>query len=551
MSDWDYIVVGSGSSGSVVANRLSEEAGNRVLVLEAGGKARDLRFKIPAAGMTMRLNPKGSWCYKSEPENGLGGRRLDVPRGRVVGGSSAINGTVFNRGSPHDFEQWAALGLPDWDYASVLPYFMKLEDHWRGDGPYHRSGGPVPVNPVTVASPITPRALEAARQAGYGLSDDFSGAEPEGWGLPDFNVDKRGRRVTSAVAFLDPVLGRPNLHLETGAQVRRIIVEAGRAIGIEYEKDGSVHVARAAREIVLSAGAIGSPHLLLLSGIGAPDELRSHGVVPLHDLPGVGRNFNDQPAGFIQMRAKQPITLERSLRIDRFLVQLGRWVLGLSSVLTGPPVIAAANIRTTQGRQSPDMRFLLSAATMDTRVWVPGLTKRKGYAMQAMFAIAHPRSRGTISLNPADPMTPRIWYNLLGDPWDVEEMKRGYRLLREYLAQPALADIVGDTIIPARIPRTDEEVEAMLRQTVGTTAHPIGSCKMGVDEDAVVDSQCRVRGIEGLRVVDLSVFPVQLAGNPHAAAMMLGDRVGDMMLGRPVLPRDAVDLSSGVRSAAA
>lgn len=541
MSEWDYIVIGAGSAGSVVANKLSEADGT-VLLLEAGGPARDVRFHIPIAGLTLRSDPKASWLYESEPEPGLDNRRIPVPRGRVMGGSSAINGTVYNRGNRDDFADWAAQGLAQWDYAAVLPYFRRIETHWRGADALHGGAGPVPVNPLPVPSPLTPLALAAAREMGHPVSDDWVGPNPEGWGVPDFNVDKRGRRISAATAFLKPIAKRKSLRIESRAQVLRILVEAGRAVGVEYRRDGQTRVARARREVILSAGVIGSPHILLLSGIGPADELRQAGVTPIHDLPGVGRNFNDQPAVFLLLRSKLPVAFEHALRLDRFIVNLARWTLGLPSVLAGPPIIAAANIRTVEGRGTPDMRLMLTGGTPDGRVWFPGIRKSAGALLMGMAALAHPQSRGSITLASSDPLRhPRILHNLLTDPRDVEDIRRGYRLLREFLRQPSLQQVIGDFVMPATEPRSDAEVDAYIRQATATPAHPMGSCRMGVDEGAVVDADCRVRGLAGLRVVDLSVLPSQISGNPNASAMMLGDRASDLILGRPPLPRSAFE----------
>jgi len=534
----DYLVVGAGSSGSVVAARLSEERENRVLVLEAGPWDRFLRLKVPIAGMTMSHHPQTSWQYESEPEPGLGGRRLQIPRGRVVGGSSAVNGAVYNRGSPDDFSLWAEQGLPDWSYASVLPYFRRVEDHWRGSDDYHGAGGPVPVTRLSYRSSLTGAALATARSLGYPVSDDWVGPEPEGWGLPDVNVDRRGRRITSATAFLKPALKRrSNIKLRPNATMLNLIVEGGRAVGARYEADGQVHRVRVEKEIVLSGGAMGSPQILLLSGIGPADELRALGIDVVHDLPGVGRGFNDQPMIGQTRFTRRPVTTEGVLRLDRLALEMARWFLGGSSVLSGPPAIAAANIRTVQGRRAPDLRFMIASGSHESHPWFPVVRPGAGHQIFAMCALAHPRSRGAITLRSADPKAPpRVSYNLLTDPWDVEEARRGFRLLEEFLDHPPLGDELGSRILPGRQLIEDDEIDAYIRQAAHTTAHPMGSCRMGVDSDAVVDTQCRVRGMEGLRVVDVSVLPVQLSGNPHGTAVMLGDRIGDAMLGRPALP---------------
>ena len=536
MADPDYIVVGAGSSGCVLANRLSGPGGGTVLLLEAGGSARGLMHAMPLAATKLWFDPKASWSYWSQPEPGLGGRRIPVPRGKGLGGSSAINGTVYNRGHPHDYDAWAEQGLAGWDHASLLPYFRRLEDHWRGEDHLHGVGGPVPVTPLGARSPLTPPALAAARAMGFPITQDFIG-EPEGWGLPDMNVDRRGRRVSAADAFLRPIRSRKSLRVETGAQVLRVLIEQGRAVGIDYLLHGERRTVRAGREVVLCGGAFASPQLLLLSGIGDADELRAAGVEPLVQLSGVGRGLIDQPAASFEVASRSPLTFERTLRLDRFIAAVVRWGLGQGGPAAGPPVVAMGHIRTVQGSQAPDVRAMLSAAAMDSRVWIPGLTRRKGPVIQASFAVAHPASRGRVTLASADPLAaPAILYNLLADPQDMAGLKRAYRLMRELVRRPELAEFAGELLRPAAEPADDEALEVYLRQVAGTTSHPLGTCRMGVGEDSVVDAQCRVRGVESLRVVDLSVFPTQISGNPHAPAMMLGDRVADMMLGRPALP---------------
>jgi choline dehydrogenase len=525
----DYIVIGAGSAGCVLANRLS--AKHDVLLLEAGGPSRNLLYRMPLAATKLWFNPKSSWMLMTEPEPGLGGRSIPVPRGKALGGSSAINGTVYNRGSPHDYDQWAAMGLKGWDYASLLPHFRSIEDHWRGEDARHGAGGEVRVSPLSVRSPFHGPFIDAARQMGLPVTEDFIGEASEGVGLSDFNVDRRGRRVSAYDAFLHPIRSRRSLRIESGAQVLRILIEQGRAVGVEYVQHGQTVIVRANREVILSAGAIHAPHLLLLSGIGPADELKAHGIAPILDSPGVGRNLNDQPGGSFEFTVREPFSFTHALRADRFALSMIRWALGMGGIGAGPPMIAMGSLRTPLAGISPDLRFVLAAGTMASKVWYPGITKASAHTLLMGFAVAHPESRGAVTLANADPMTPpRIVYNLLTAPADIERMKSYYRLLQKLIAQPAFAAEVEAVTRPVSPLKDDAELEANLRAFANTTSHPMGSCRMGVEAAAVTDGQCKMRGVDGLRVVDASVFPTQISGNPHAAIMMLGEKASRLIL---------------------
>jgi choline dehydrogenase len=536
MADPDYIVIGAGSSGAVIAARLSEHAS--VLLLEAGGPSRNLFYQIPAALTKLWFNPKSSWGLFTEPEPALDGRKVPVPRGKAMGGSSAINGMVYNRGSAFDYDNWAAGGLGDaWSFAGLMPYFRMIEDHWAGESPWHGAGGPVRISPHSDVNPLYPKALAAAQAMGFAETLDFAGAQPEGFGTPEFTIDGRGRRVSATDAYLRPARGRKTLRIETRARVTRIIIEHGRAKGVDYIQHGERHTVRAGCEIILCGGAIASPQLLLLSGIGPADELRPLGIDPVHNLPAVGRDLQDQPACSFEAEALQPAMFEHTLRADRFALAALQWAAGLGGPLAAPPLLISAIIRTKPDLPAPDMRVMLGSVAFDSRVWFPGLRRGKGHITTAAFSLCYPKSRGSLTLGSADPLAPpRISYNLLVDGDDLSEMRRGYRMMRDLQQQDALNDVIGRVTRPAQEPVSDEEVDAFLRANVATTSHPLGSCRMGADPESVVDPHFRVRGVDGLRIVDASIFPTQIAGNPNGPIMAIAEKAADVLLGRPTPP---------------
>ncbi len=528
---FDYVIVGAGSAGCVLANRLTEDGKSRVLLLEAGGEDRKLDIRLPIAFTRLWFDPEVNWGYQTEPEHELGGRRLPIPRGKVLGGTSSINGMMAVRGQPEDYDRWRNAGLAGWGYSDVLPYFRKLESHWRGSSDYHGGAGPVPVSPHAAPSPLMPRALAAASDMGFPFTDDFNGARPQGFGLPDFTI-ARGRRANTASAYLRAVLDRPNLVLKTRAEARRVVVENGRAVGVEYREGDRIDTVRASREVLLCGGAINSPQLLLLSGVGPADHLRRHGIAVQADSPWVGRNLCEHPGASFDMACREPVAFDSRLRFDRAASAMLRWFVTGKGEMAAPPMVVSANVSTVTGSRQADMHFLLVPLAMNARIWFPGIRQPRGHVLMASYSLNYPKSRGSIELQSADPhIAPAIHYNLLSDPADREGMRRGYRVLRTLLTQPSLAPILGKMVRPSFEPRSDEEIDAYVRANAATAFHPAGTCRMGADPQAVVDASLKVRGVDGLRVVDASIFPDLPGGNTNLPVIMAAEKAADLIRG--------------------
>ena len=529
--DYDLIVVGAGSAGCVLANRLSADRRHRVLLIEAGGSDRRLDVALPLAVSKLWPNPKLTWGFMSEPEAELGGRRLPVARGKMLGGTSSLNGMMAIRGHARDYDRWRDHGLPGWGFADVLPYFRRLERHWRGESALHGDAGPVVVSPHPAPSPLLARARQAAEAMGFPLTDDFNGGSTEGFGMPDFTVD-RGRRASTSAAYLRPALGRPNLTVATHALVRRVMVRGGVARGVIYTAGGMEIEALASREVILCGGAINSPQLLMLSGIGPGEQLRAHGIEVIADRPEVGANLQDHPGAGLEFDLAPAWAFEAELRFDRAARSLLRWFGSGGGIMGAPPLVISANVATRRpSSDEVDLRFLLIPLAMDTRVWFPGLRAARGPALGAMWSLNYPRSRGSIRLASGDPAAPpEIRYNLLSDPYDRDELVRGYHVLRTLLRQRPLAEVLGPMTRPDREPESDDDVLNHVRATGATAYHPSGTCRMGGDEESVVDGQLRVRGVQKLRVVDASIFPLLPGGNTNLPVIMVAEKAADLIL---------------------
>lgn len=525
----DYIVVGAGSAGCLLANRLSKDPAHRVLLIEAGERDWNPLIRIPLVAGLLYFMKSLNWNYATEPEPGLDGRRIVWPRGRVLGGSSAINGMMHIRGHPQDYEHWRAEGLPHWGYADVLPYFKAFErntDHPE-TAQYHGCDGELHTTLARGEHPIYGAWLEAALQAGFAPNGDFNGPEQEGVGLYDFNI-LAGRRVSAATAFLAPVRSRRNLEIVTGASVRRLVFEGTTCVGVEVEASAR-RVIRARREVALSAGAINSPALLQHSGVGDATRLRALGIDVVAHRAQVGRNLQDHLGVYVQHRCLEPITLYGLMRPDRAIAAGVRALLFGTGPAASVPLEAGGFLKTRADLDIPDVHVTV----------VPGLslaTTQVGQMEHGFLTNVYqlrPRSRGEVFIASADARDkPRMQANYLTDDEDRRCLRDGVRLVRRIVEQPAMDRLRGAEIAPGAAVQADDEVDEWVRATSNTIFHPVGTCRMGTDPDSVVDECLRVRGVQRLRVIDASVMPTIIGGNTSAPTMMIAERAAAMILGR-------------------
>lgn len=530
--DYDYIIVGGGSAGCALAARLSEDRSVRVLLIEAGPDRRHPYMPMPAAFYALLKEPSLMWGYSSAAEPHAGGRSFPLQRGKVLGGTGALNGMTYARGDRADYDGWDQLGASGWDYAGVLPYFKRAESNWRGETAYHGGTGPLSVSRGEPRDdPFYPAMMESAAMLGETTNPDYCGASLEGFANVEFTIGG-GRRASTAERYLRPALGRANLSVECDALARRVLFSGKRAVGVEFIRNGKVTQVFAQGEVILSGGAYNSAQLLLLSGIGPANELKELGIESLVDLPGVGRNLQDHIVIALTYQALGDVTFNCHLRFDRAARAALQWKLFGTGAFAQIPLTCWAFRKTLSTLERPDIQFFFSPVSMDARIWFPGVRGPTSNIVTARNALLRPKSRGVLRLRSKDPAAaPEVVSNMLADIEDRSALIRAIRQTRQLMQMPALRKLVAEEVSPGPTRESDIDLDAFLRQNARTACHPCGTCAMGLGPEAVVDPELRVYGVEGLRIADASVMPSVVSGNLNAPTIMIAERAADLIRG--------------------
>ncbi|OED45102.1 GMC family oxidoreductase [Endozoicomonas sp. (ex Bugula neritina AB1)] len=540
MEKFDYIIVGAGSAGCVLANRLSADTANKICLIEAGGSDKSPFVYTPLGIIATLQWGKYNWKYNARNQSVMNNREIYCPRGKTLGGSSSINAMLYVRGHKDDYDNWSALGNEGWSYNDVLPYFKKAQHQERGESDYHGINGPLNVAEPRSKHQISEAFIKGAEQIGETVTTDFNGAEQEGIGW--FQVtQKNGERCSAAVAYLHPVMNRTNLTVLTHSQTKKVILDGKKAIGIEIIRKEGSHKLLADKEVILSAGAFGSPQILMLSGIGAESKLKPHGIKVQHELKGVGENLQEHVDCLVVARDKSTTSMAvgRPKGFAKSVIEAGKYVLQRTGFLTTTIAEAGGFIKSSSEVERPDLQLHISPLTVEDhgRTWSHNFR----YGLSAHVCVLRPESVGSVSLASSDPEEdPIIDLNMLSAQKDMDVLVKGVRKLREILTAPAMTPYTGSEIAPGDHVQTDKELEDSIREKANHVYHPVGTCKMGCDELAVVDNQLKVHGLEGLRVVDASIMPKLISGNTNAPTIMIGEKAADMILSSEIASRTTI-----------